>query len=150
MFVGVLVTPLVPILAYMNRCYFFDPWTHKIKALLHICSVIALRKRNGNVCVSGGKKCLFFGKFGVLCFLETPVLRFANLPHNRRLGFKMEMLWFLVKCLDPLCIVVMPRRHNGVLRNKVKTPIYNSYFIWLCRIIIKITDSDTLKCALIY
>ena len=24
------------------------------------------------VCVSGSKKCLFFGKFGVLCFLETP------------------------------------------------------------------------------
>ena len=29
------------------------------------------------VCVSGGKKCLFFRKFDVLCFLETPVLRFA-------------------------------------------------------------------------
>ena len=25
--------------------------------------------------VSGGKKCSFFGKFGVLCFLVTPVLR---------------------------------------------------------------------------
>ena len=33
------------------------------------------------VCISGGKKCLFFGKFGVLCFLETPVLRFALLPY---------------------------------------------------------------------
>ena len=33
--------------------------------------------------VSGGKKCLFFGKFGVLCFLETPVLRFALLPCSR-------------------------------------------------------------------
>ena len=29
------------------------------------------------VCVSGGNKCLFFGNFCVLCFLETPVLRFA-------------------------------------------------------------------------
>ena len=27
--------------------------------------------------VSGGKKCSFFGKFDVLCFLETPVLKFA-------------------------------------------------------------------------
>ena len=36
------------------------------------------------VCVSGGKKCLFFGNFGVLCFLETPVLRFALLPYYRR------------------------------------------------------------------
>ena len=35
------------------------------------------------VCVSGGKKCLFFGKFGKLCFLATPVLRFALLlPTN--------------------------------------------------------------------
>ena len=31
--------------------------------------------------VSGGKKCLFSGKFGVLRFLETPVLRSALLPY---------------------------------------------------------------------
>ena len=30
--------------------------------------------------VSEGKKCSFFGKFDVLCFLETPLLRFALLP----------------------------------------------------------------------
>ena len=35
-------------------------------------------------CVSEGKKCSFFGKFGVLCFLETPVLRFALLLYYRR------------------------------------------------------------------
>ena len=29
------------------------------------------------------KKCSFFGKSGVLCFLETPVLRFALLPYYR-------------------------------------------------------------------
>ena len=33
-----------------------------------------------HVCVSGGKKFSFFGKFGVLCFFETPVLRFALFP----------------------------------------------------------------------
>ena len=33
------------------------------------------------MCVSGGKKCSFFGKFDVLCFLETPVLSFALLPY---------------------------------------------------------------------
>ena len=27
-----------------------------------------------------GKKCSFFGKFGMLCFLETPVLSFTLLP----------------------------------------------------------------------
>ena len=35
--------------------------------------------------VSGGEKCLFFGKFGVLCFLVTPVLRFALLPYYQRI-----------------------------------------------------------------
>ena len=39
------------------------------------------------VCVQGlrrGKKCSFFGKFGVLCFLETPVLRFTLLYYYKR------------------------------------------------------------------
>ena len=40
-----------------------------------------------------GKKCSFFEKFGVLCFLETPVLRFALLPYYRR---KSETLFFFV------------------------------------------------------
>ena len=39
------------------------------------------------VCVSGGKKCSFFEKFGVLFLLETPVLRFALLPYYRQLQF---------------------------------------------------------------
>ena len=34
------------------------------------------------VCVR--KKCYFFRKFGVPCFLETPVLRFALLPYYQR------------------------------------------------------------------
>ena len=33
------------------------------------------------VCVSGGKKCSFFGKFGLLCFLETPDWNLES-PHN--------------------------------------------------------------------
>ena len=36
------------------------------------------------VCVTGAKKCLFFGKFGELCFLKTPIMRFAFLPYYRR------------------------------------------------------------------
>ena len=32
------------------------------------------------LCVSGGKKYLFFGKFDKLCFLETFILRFALSP----------------------------------------------------------------------
>ena len=36
------------------------------------------------MCASGGKKCSFSGKFGVLCFVEIPVLRFALLLYYRR------------------------------------------------------------------
>ena len=36
------------------------------------------------VCISGGKKCPFFRKFGVLCFLVTSVLRFGLLFSFRR------------------------------------------------------------------
>ena len=39
------------------------------------------------VCVSGGKKCSLFEKFCVLCFLETPVLRFVLLPCYRRVDY---------------------------------------------------------------
>ena len=35
-------------------------------------------------CVWGGKKCSFFGKFDMFCFLEAPVLRFALLTYYRR------------------------------------------------------------------
>ena len=35
------------------------------------------------LCISGGKKCSFFGKFGVFCFLITLILRFALLSYYR-------------------------------------------------------------------
>ena len=46
------------------------------------------------VCGSGGKNCLFFGNFGVLCFFETPVLRFALLPYYRRFQFTTSIVEF--------------------------------------------------------
>ena len=36
------------------------------------------------VCVSRGKRCSFFEKFDLLCFLVTPVLRFVLLSYYRR------------------------------------------------------------------
>ena len=45
-----------------------------------------------HVCVSGGKKCSFFGKFGLLCFLETPILRFTLFAYYRRF-IKTCCLW---------------------------------------------------------
>ena len=40
------------------------------------------------VCVSGGRKCSSFGKFSILCFLETPMSRFNLLPYYRQLVMK--------------------------------------------------------------
>ena len=45
-------------------------------------------------CLSRGKKCSFFGKFGLLCFLETTVLRFALLPYYRRNDVSKWCLFF--------------------------------------------------------
>ena len=39
------------------------------------------------LCITGGKKCSFFGRFGLLCFLETPVLRFAFLHYYQGIIF---------------------------------------------------------------
>ena len=41
--------------------------------------------------LSGDRKCSFFGKFDVLSFLETPVLRLALLPYYQRIvDFEVE------------------------------------------------------------
>ena len=37
-----------------------------------------------HLCVSGGKKCLFFGTFSVFSFLVSPVSRFALLPYYQQ------------------------------------------------------------------
>ena len=39
------------------------------------------------------EKCLFFGNFDILCFLETPVLRFALFPYYRQImGFPFKII----------------------------------------------------------
>ena len=46
------------------------------------------------VCLSVGK-CSFFGKFDVLCFLETLVLRFALLPYYRQIMINLIISHYL-------------------------------------------------------
>ena len=58
--------------------------------------------RVSHVCVSEGKKCSFFGKFDVLCFLETTVVRFALLPYYRRIMQVTMRPTFLEKTLKKL------------------------------------------------
>ena len=52
--------------------------------------------RSHVVCVLGGKKCSFFGNFGMSCFLEKSVLRFAlltSLPTKTSRSFKKWDPW---------------------------------------------------------
>ena len=46
------------------------------------------------VCVSGSKKCSFFEKFGMLCFLVTSVLRFALLPYHRLINISVITVFY--------------------------------------------------------
>ena len=64
------------------------------------------------VCVPGGKKCSFFGKFDVLCFLETCFQGrpFALLPTNYSNSTKLVELIF-----DKL-------RSNGLTQTKKEKP----------------------------
>ena len=61
------------------------------------------------VWVSVGKKCLFFGKFCVLCFLETPVLRCSLLPYYRRVS-----LW----CRSPTSYILFNKNNATTIKSK--------------------------------
>ena len=65
-----------------------------------------------HVCVSGGKKCLLFGNFGMLRFLETPVLRFELLPYYQRIVVCLIHSNILRVFLDYLCIFFKPLLQN--------------------------------------
>ena len=49
------------------------------------------------VCVSRSRKYSFFGKFGVLCFLVTSVLRFVLLSYYRRFVLKNNVIALMTK-----------------------------------------------------
>ena len=56
------------------------------------------------VCVLGGKKCSFFRKFGMSCFLETPVLRCNLLPCYWRFTKKMQFYMVIVSKIFFNCL----------------------------------------------
>ena len=82
-----------------NSCWgilsFHNKWFKSLLTLnlKHPSMVIRQKGESQNGCFKKAKHakisekniCLFFGNFDVLCFLETPVLRFALLPYYRRL-----------------------------------------------------------------
>ena len=64
------------------------------------------------LCVSRGKKCSFSRKFGVLCFLVTPALRFTLLPYCQ--GFcAVDERRFIAENLK--CV----RNENSSIQNKL-------------------------------
>ena len=61
----------------------------------------------GNVC--------FGGKFGVLCFLETPVLRLTLLPYYRRI----KPRW------------IFPIAYNDLVRDKIIKYVEDNFIKWI-------------------
>ena len=47
---------------------------------------VSRKQSTPNFPVPGGKKCSFFGKFRVLCFLEATILGFVLWPYYRRIN----------------------------------------------------------------
>ena len=68
---------------FLKKCTFFTTWyAHELFYKIVNSTVSFFAKKLA--CVSGGKKCSFFGKFGVLSFLVSFVLRFALWPYHTR------------------------------------------------------------------
>ena len=79
------------------------------------------------MCVSGCKICLFFGNFGVLCFLETSVLRFALLPYHQRIDvvFPLECSFIGNLTLSHFISALSERILNENTPNKFKQKTKN-------------------------
>ena len=60
------------------------------------------------MCISGSKKCSFFGKFGMLCFLETTILRLPFLPNYRQY----QMFVAILATTLPIFCGTFPNRIN--------------------------------------
>ena len=71
------------------------------------------------LCISGGKKCLIFEKFGVLRFPVTPVLRFALLPYYQRY------------CFSFFSVITTFDTSSCILNNK-NTIVHKGHKYYLC------------------
>ena len=65
------------------------------------------------MCVSGGKKCSFFGKFGVICIIVTPILRFLLLPYHRRLYNRSNLTNSKIHYVHNTTILHLPGREDS-------------------------------------
>ena len=69
---------------------FFGPYFSLFR--LNMGHNVPERTPNLDVFSRRGYESSFYGKIGVLCFLVTPVLRFALLPYYRRLSVKFDIV----------------------------------------------------------
>ena len=85
---------------FQKKQTFLIPWAHSY------------------VCASEGKKCFLFGKFSLLCFLVTPVLRFAILPYYRQI-------------VERECYIAIARKYNSqrYYKNFTRQEWLNFFFI---------------------
>ena len=99
------------------------------------------------VSVSGGKKCQFFKKFSMLCFLRTPVLRFALLPYYRRLKSFYSFKWVLKQYLSFIYFIdfIFTNEHLPILNWKVdiSAVLYICKNFSLNRVSVTLTDNST-------
>ena len=80
-----------------------------LQLFLYFSVQIETENYKSYVCVLEGKNCSFFGKFDVLYFLETSVIRFAVLSYYRRnwfmshdlgvlsSGIKFSYIWYILR-----------------------------------------------------
>ena len=80
------------------------------------------------LCVSRGKKCSFFGKFGIFCFLETLVFRIAILPYYWRIMLNAESPE-QYPFLKPAPLAVSSRSFSSELL-KIHLNFSSSKFFW--------------------
>ena len=77
------------------------------------------------VCVSGGKKSFFFGKFGSLCFLVTPILRWVLFPYHWQ---NVVVLKGFTK-LPGLCKGILPRKFFKIISYPFSTIVPLLYLL---------------------
>ena len=101
-------------------------------------------RQKGESHTSEGKKCSFFGTFGVLCFLETPVLRFALLPYNR---WNVESGFLCLWCKFYNLVTLEKQNKTALLT--VSCSFYYTYFYsFRCVFMIfKLMQSDFMDCT---
>ena len=77
-------------------------------------------------CAYQGVRSLFFEKFGVFCFLETPVLRFALLPYYRQYFMRLSTKFSVISMKLIGSLKIQRSRRLTLLGKTTKTHKYQS------------------------